>query len=449
MKYFLLRFLPALCFVLIIGGCNTNRNTVIIKPPASAVSNTNANPTANVNITVVAKSTTLNSTTTPIAKTIDKYDLWSKGVKLRGANIYQRRVYPDLDGNSFGPGLVGPVYTQKDFDGLSALGANWVQIEHPGLYSEKPPYRLDGEVQINLDNLISMASKANMFVTIAFRTGPGRSEFTFYDEDDDDWFDDSYRNDKVWKDETAQQAWADMWEYTAERYKNNPIVVGYNLMVEPNGESRAFSEELWEPDEFYPKYKNSMADWNQMYPKLVSAIRKNDKNTPILVGHMAYNSVNWLPYLNDVNGSKIVWIAHQYEPYAYTHDAQSNTKYPSTFKWYGEKIILDKNYLKTIYDLAKNTATKNSRPLAIDEFGVYRFKEGASQFLEDSMNLMEERGTNYCIWSWDSAQRAKNFPEDDQFDFTRGANKKNHEPVQNPLLDVVKKYWQKNSARPF
>ena len=39
---------------------------------------------------------------------IDKWALWVGSTQLRGANIYQRRVYPELDGPDFlGPGSGG------------------------------------------------------------------------------------------------------------------------------------------------------------------------------------------------------------------------------------------------------------------------------------------------------------------------------------------------------
>lgn len=43
----------------------------------------------------------------------DKWTLWTSGARLRGANIWQRIVVPDLDGPEFlGSGYVGPPYTQ-------------------------------------------------------------------------------------------------------------------------------------------------------------------------------------------------------------------------------------------------------------------------------------------------------------------------------------------------
>jgi len=110
-----------------------------------------------------------------------------------------------------GPGPIGPPYVQGDFDRLAAMGANYVNVSHPGLFTEAPPYVLDEAV-----------------------TGPGRSEFTFFWDEAGDWFDASYLNDSVWQDQAAQDGWVAMWHYTADRYRHNPIVVGYDLMVEPN-----------------------------------------------------------------------------------------------------------------------------------------------------------------------------------------------------------------------
>src|SRR3989304_9736208 len=49
----------------------------------------------------------------------DKWSLWQKGPHLRGANIFQRRTYPSLDGSDYnGPGPEGPPYTQQDINRL-------------------------------------------------------------------------------------------------------------------------------------------------------------------------------------------------------------------------------------------------------------------------------------------------------------------------------------------
>ena len=63
----------------------------------------------------------------------DKWSLWSGETQLRGANIFQRRVYPELDYDWLGPNPLGPPFTQEDFNQLASLGCNYVNISHPGL----------------------------------------------------------------------------------------------------------------------------------------------------------------------------------------------------------------------------------------------------------------------------------------------------------------------------
>ena len=66
----------------------------------------------------------------------DTFTLWTGGTQLRGANVYQRIVYPGGydDPLAWGNGPLGPVFGQKDFDALSAAGANLVVLSHPGLF---------------------------------------------------------------------------------------------------------------------------------------------------------------------------------------------------------------------------------------------------------------------------------------------------------------------------
>jgi len=137
----------------------------------------------------------------------DKWSLWTNGTQLRGANTWQRIVVPELDGPDFlGSGYIGPPYTQADFDALASLGANYVNLSTPGLFTERPPYVLDEKVQSNLDRMIEMAANASLFAVITFRTGPGRSDFTFYRDGAGVWFDPDLLIEWVWTDQEAQDA---------------------------------------------------------------------------------------------------------------------------------------------------------------------------------------------------------------------------------------------------
>jgi aryl-phospho-beta-D-glucosidase BglC (GH1 family) len=376
----------------------------------------------------------------------DPWELWAGGTRLRGANIYQRHVYPELDGLDFmGPGPLGPPYTQQDIDSLASAGANWVQISHPGLFAEQPPYTLDQAAQDSLDTLLSMVGKAGMKATIAFRTGPGRSDFTFYWDGAGDWFDPKYLDDQVWTDRSAQDAWVEMWRYTADRYRGDSTVIGYELMVEPNSNDRLLG--IWDPAEFESRYGGSLYDWNQFYPRITEAVRQVDKITPILVGANDYSSASWLPYLRPSGDDRTVYIVHQYEPMAYTHqDADKAVlSYPGVFDadYDNRQDKVDKDWLNAWLSPIDAYKAKTGAPLAISEYGIKRWVPEAASFIRDELDIFEAKGLNYAVWIWDPQWPAWNQQNDD-FSLRDGPNPANHSYVPNAIMDLTQRYWALN-----
>ena len=402
----------------------------------------------------------------------DKWSLWSSRATLRGANLYQRRVYPDLDADSMGPGPLGPPVTQEDFDRLSAMGANYVNLSHPGLFTEKPPYALDPAVRQNLDALIAMAQNANLYVVISFRTGPGRSEFAFFHGQD--WFPPSYYNDQVWKEQAAQDAWAAMWRAAAEHYQGNPVVAGYDLMVEPNANDVWL--DLWDAAEFYADYAGTLYDWNPLHARISAAIREVDADTPILTGGMSYSSLLWLPYVIPTGDAKTVYTFHMYEPHVYTHqDPPLALSYPGTFDadWDGKPDAVDRDWLDQFLATADAFAAQHGAAVACNEFGVKRWEPGADAYFADVASLLEQRGLNRALWAWapDYPPRATDDParhppghppahptppphtararRPDPSPPTHGPDPGNHVPVDtSDLIEAVRADWALNVDRP-
>ncbi len=390
---------------------------------------------------------------------VDKWALWTGGTQLRGANIWQRRVYPELDGTEFlGPGPVGPPYVQSDFDDLAALGANYVNVSHPGLFTENPPYVLDQDIQDNLDNLLAMIEQAGMFAVISARTGPGRSDFTFYWDGAGDWFDESYLNDSVWQDQDAQDAWVAMWAYTAQRYRDNAVasaVVGYDLMVEPNSNevgSHALYDALhiWDPQEFYDTYGGTLYDWNQLYPRIVAAIRQVDSDTPILIGGNGYSSLDWLPYVEPTGDPRTVYTVHQYQPHKYTHQdaGVQDCTYPGTcdVDWDDQPEPFDQTWLEGRLSIIDTYKSTHSVPVAVNEFGAVRWTPNVHTFMDDEMDLFEQRGLNHALWVWDPAWEPWT-QQVDAFNFRHGPDPDNHTDVESSeLMDVIVEHWGRNTV---
>jgi hypothetical protein len=87
-------------------------------------------------------------------------------------------------------------------------------------------------------------------------------------------------------------------------------------------------------------------------------------------------------------------------------------------------------------------------PAAVNEFGVARWVPGGAQFMDDQMGLLEQRGINYALWSWDPAW-APWVKEVNAFNFRCGPKPSRcEEDAANELRDVIVKYWARNTVRP-
>ncbi|MBN1304110.1 MAG: cellulase family glycosylhydrolase [Anaerolineales bacterium] len=382
----------------------------------------------------------------PPVSAFDTMSLWTDGTRLRGANTWQRIVVPRYDGPDFlGSGYIGPPYTQEDFNRLSALGANYVNLSHPGIFTERPPYGLDEQAQANLDQMIAMAAQADLFVVITFRTGPGRNDFTFYR--DDDWFAVHDLIEAVWSDESAQQAWVEMWRYTAGRYKDQPVVVGYDLMCEPNA-NEILDE--WDQEAFFAAYTGTVYDWNRWYPEIVAAIREVDDQTPILVGGEGYSALDWMPSLRVIDDERIVYTFHQYAPFVYSHQEPGGPNtYPGRFDadYDGQADTVDRFWIKEFLSTARMFSEQHGVPVAVNEFGVGRWQPGAAEFMHDEMAAFEDLGLNYALWVWDPDWRPWNEGVN-SLNFRYGPDPDNTTGTPNQLQDVITGYWARNQVRP-
>ncbi len=373
------------------------------------------------------------------AQLLTKWDLWSHGTCLRGANIWQKVIDPTVDGTTLGPGPVGPALEDSDFATLASWGANYVNFSVPGTYTETPPYVPNTDVVARLDSLIAAATKANLFVVLSFRTGPGRNEGTFNASTN------TKVNNQVWRSRKIQQAWAEMWKYTAQRYRSYANVVGYDLMVEPN--SNDVLLKIYDSRKFYPTYANSTYDWNPLAQRITQAIRAVDPNTPVLVGAMNYSDLDWLWALKPTGDSETIYTVHPYLPTSYTNQYPPLTvAYPGNIlDDSGNPAVFDESWLQsTLQPFVDYRQTQNVT-VAVNEFGVMRWETGADGYLTDMFSLFESMGINHAYWLWDTE-----YPIPfDEFNLRHGPDYNNHADVTtSAVIQAVKREWKLNSVRP-
>ncbi len=400
---------------------------------------------------------------TPPPDVANKWDLWTHGTLLRGANIWQKCLGTDeAPCTSFETS-----YDNIDFDKLKKWGANYVNISYPGIFSEKPiqvggpgplAYRRVETALTNLIRLIDLCRDNNLFVVVSFRTGPGRNEAVF---------DNDERNPltTLWQTNhgaltadavAAQNAWVEMWREAACQLKNKPNVIGYDLMVEPQQE-REQQEGV-----------NKQEMWFALAQRLVEAIRCEDRRTPILIGGANESSACKLSCINpDRFGryGRIAYTAHQYHPYdEYTHQPNKHAKYkceknvaknvspgwfakhkPRAFdSWVAGEMYKRYQY---IYGFKVGRGVQ----VAVNEFGVVRYagasgKPDAHKAITHEMNLSERMGANHALWLWEMRACITY----DDMNFKHSVNPKKHadltpdEEAQDPLVRAIKENWGRN-----
>ncbi len=376
-----------------------------------------------------------------------KWALWASGcTQLRGANIYQRRVYGRLgDAETLGDGVTGPPYHAGDLDALAAAGANMVVISHPGIFTENPPYVLDERIAQNLDRLVALAADAGLSVVISFRTGPGRSEFSILRGGAGDWFPAEMINDAVWYDSAAQEGWCEMWRAATRRYGDHPAVVGFELMMEPNGTSVLMEGGASTIDQFFTHHGGGLGDWNEIYPRLVSAVRDVSKQIPLLVPAEGYGSIYWLTSLKPIVDPRCVYVVHHYVPSAYTHQSSGlggAVHYPG---YIGTEHV-DERWLGRVNKRLSDYAAVHGVPVAVLEAGVRRWAPGAARFMANQLEDFETLGVNWALWLWECGYTNYSC-RTSSFNFRAGPAPEHWEDLDtNALFLTIQRYWQRNAV---
>jgi cysteinyl-tRNA synthetase len=361
----------------------------------------------------------------------DKWELWTHGTRLRGADLHPCKV---LDEDV----CLEPIRAQDVLD-LAELGANLVNASYPGVFTVEPPYELDSAALQDLDNLVEWAEQVGIYVVIHFRTGPGRNESAIHRLRDADM--------SIWTEPEAQKAWIEMWRMVAERYRDSPVVVGYNLLVEPLANLTVDPDQELEPQTVQAELEGTLADWNVLAKRITEGIRQVDPDTPIIVDSINWANAAWFSMLEPTGDQRTVYSLHTYDPDAYTtqEEGDDSITYPMVVEDAGETIEFNREWLESNLAPALEFSETHQIPIYVGEFGAMRWVPNAAQFVADQISLFEEYGWNYAyyVWRGDDAYF-------DGFNMEYGPDPSSHAEVPgSEVLQVHLDRWSENTFFPF
>ena len=183
--------------------------------------------------------------------------------------------------------------TREDIAYIKQTGMNSIRLPfHYKLFTDEDYMDLksnqDGFARV--DSVIKWCKAEGLYVILDMHDAPGGQT--------GDNIDDSYGYPWLFESETSKQLFSEIWKKIADRYKNEPTVLGYDLLNEPIATYFTNKEEINKL--LVPVYKRG-----------VEAIRSVDPNHIILLGGAQWNS-NFSMFDEKAIDSNMLYTCHRY-----------------------------------------------------------------------------------------------------------------------------------------
>ncbi len=215
---------------------------------------------------------------------------------------------------------------------------------------------------------------------------------------------------RLWNDQSYWQQAADFWRELATSIKNHPAVYGYNILNEPTPEMKTGIAEHGPVSRYVPwyqKYKGTSHDLPAFYETVMTAIRKVDSETPIMLDAGWYAQPTAFVYWPKISDDNVLYSFHMYEPYDFTNHKnfreKYNIQYPGKVPFADDEIDWNKqqieNYFYPFFEWAKYQGIPNNR-LVNSEFGCYRRNIGCQEYLSDVISILNSHCVHWAFYSF-------------------------------------------------
>jgi hypothetical protein len=244
---------------------------------------------------------------------------------------------------------------------------------------------------------------------------------------------------RIWSEERYQDQAAEFWGELAQRLRAHPAVVGYNILSAPHPEAASGSGG-----------SAPGADLDRFNRKIVEAIRRVDRTTPIVIDAGRAADPQGFISLEPLADKNVLYSFRMFEPRRYTSrelNKERQHRYPGPVpasggtEWNREELY---EYMRPVIRWQSDHRIPSNRIL-VGEFGCDRRAKGAAAYLGDLIRIFDQLG-----WHW--AFYAFRQDTSTEMDYELGdgplgesywrAKRRGREPVlrrePNPLFDVIR-----------
>lgn len=235
--------------------------------------------------------------------------------------------------------------TKEDIHFIKSLGLNHVRIpfNYRLFVTDYPYYELKGIGYELIDSVINWCKEENLYVILDMHCAPGGQT--------GDNIDDSFGYPFLFDSQKAQELTAAIWKQIAENYKDEKIVIGYDLLNEPI--AHYFDVERLKPL------------LEPIYKKITSAIREVDTNHIIFLGGAIWDSD--FSIFSQPFDSKLVYTFHKY--------------------WTSPTQDVIQSYVEF--------RDKYNVPIWLGESG-----ENTNEWINEFRELLEQNNIGWCFWPY-------------------------------------------------
>ena len=183
--------------------------------------------------------------------------------------------------------------TREDIGFIASTGANTIRVPfHYKLFTDEDYMGLksDQDGFKRLDDVIGWCREFGLYVILDMHDAPGGQT--------GDNIDDSYGYPWLFESEESQKLFCRIWRDIAEYYRNEPVVLAYDLINEPIAPYFENVDEL-----------NALLE--PLHKRVTAVIREVDPNHIIMLGAPQWNG-NFAPFTDWTYDDNIMYTCHRY-----------------------------------------------------------------------------------------------------------------------------------------
>lgn len=251
-----------------------------------------------------------------------------------------------------------PLIKEKGFSSVR------VPVKWSGHAQTTPPYTIDPEFFERVDWVVEQALANDLVVILNI-----------------------HHFDEIHGDPQGQREFLlALWAQIAERYKDAPETVIFELLNEPHGD------------------RMTAAVWNELAAETLAVVRQTNPDRFVIIGPVQWNNVDMLAALRlPEDDRRLIATFHYYNPFHFTHQGAEWNE--GADRWLGttwDATEAEKAAVQKDFDKAVRWSQQYNRPIYMGEFGVYSKADmdSRARWTAYVTREAEARGFSWSYWEF-------------------------------------------------